>query len=377
MIYNSAKWLKVLFGVLLGGIAAIILLLFASDNLTEVVSEQLESLKKHKPKDAYYAYTSKAFQESAPLERFLDFIDTFPAFIHHQSIRFIDRNAEGERGSLQALLFTAPGIEIPVHYQLVKEEGSWKIDSISLDDRHSIHAIKNRQNTLANPFDSTPLKTTIQGLMQAIQKRELRKGYDIYSSKDFKLNTSFQEFEQFVRDNPSFSDYTSFKLNNLSFDNNIATFSGTLTTKDGTTYPVEYDLIEEEGAWKIFHIQISHSKNRNTQNSLFSKFLLGSSLDEDGTVISPTTMFKSNSGDIYLNIYVNHALPATTIDVVLKHVSSQSTLPPVSSRLTQGGTAKVTFIFSPPPHGWPIGQYKLLVSSSMGVNESVEFTVEE
>lgn len=375
---NPARWLKFLFGSLLGIIAIIVLVLFISDSLTKTVSEQLQSLKNQQPQEAYFAYTSQSFREAASLEKFLDFVDRYPALTQHISVRFIDRNTEGNKGSLQALVLMANHIEIPIHYSLIKENGEWKIDSIKLDNVKPEAFYQVAQADKTNIFDSTPLKQAIEGMMDAIRQDQLSKAYENFSAKDFKKNTSFQEFEQFIRDNESFSGNLSLKLNDLSFDNNIATFTGTLTTADGKTYPVEYDLVEENGGWKIFHIQIAPpNESSKSVSGFFSQFLLGSSLDDHGTIESPKTVFKPHEGDIYLNLYVAHALPGTQVEVVLKHLDSQSTVPPVSSRLTAGGNARLTFIFSPPPNGWPIGQYKLLATSSTGESSSAEFTVEE
>jgi len=346
-----------------------------SDDLTQTVSEQLQSLKNEQPQEAYHLYTSHSFQQAASLERFLDFVDHYPALTYHSSVRFIDRNAEGDRGSLQALLMTTANIEIPVHYSLIKENGQWKIDSIRLDDAGPEAFSKIAQTENGNAFDSAPLKATIEGMMDAIRKNQLRMAYETYSANEFKKNTSIQEFEQFIQENDSFSGNGSLQLNKLSFDNNVATFFGTLTTTAGKIYPVEYDLVEEDGSWKVFHIQVAAQTSKKA--SLFSKFLLGSSLNEQGEIDSPKTLFTPHSGDIYLNLYVQHALPFTNIEVILKHMDSQSTIPTVSSRLTEGGNARLTFIFSPPPNGWPIGQYKLLATSSTGESGSVEFTVQE
>lgn len=376
---NPASWLKLLFGFLLVVIAVLVLILFVSDGLTQTVSGQLDSLKNQQPQEAYHTYTSKSFQQAASLGQFLDFVDHYPALVHHTSVRFIDRNAEGDRGSLQALILTAHNMEIPVHYSLIKENGEWKIDSIKLDDAGPEASSKAAQTDKAHVFNSAPLIAAIEGMMEAIQKNQLKTAYEVYSAKDFKKNTSFKEFEQFLQDNDSFSEHVSLELGDLSFDNNVATFSGILTTTTGKIYPVEYDLVEEDGNWKIFHIQVSapHQKSSKEKTSLFSKFLVGSSLDEEGIVVSPTMLFKPHSGDIYLNLYVNHALPGTQVEVVLKHTDSQSAIPPVSSRLTAGGSARLTFIFSPPPSGWPIGQYKFLATSSTGESGSFEFAVEE
>lgn len=372
---QSTLWLKLLLGLLLLGVASIVLVILLSGDLTDTVSDQLQTIKEGKLTEAYYNYTSKAFQEATSLSNFREFMNVYPVFSHHRSVRFIDRNTDNDSGFLHAMILTEKGMEIPVQYRLVKEQDKWKIDSIKLEDMGAANSSKIKEDqTLLKP-----LEATIKEQMKQIRLKNLKKAYEEYTSIEFQKTTTFNEFEEFIQDNPSFSENQSVELDDLSFNNNVATLAGILKTADGKVYPVEYDLVDEKGVWKIFHVQVLNSDQRTREailNLKFSKFVLGSDLGDDGLVVSSTTVFKKGAGDIYLNLYVDHAKADTKIQVLFEHIDSHSSIEPISTRVSEEGNAILTFIFSPPPSGWPVGQYRLLVTASTGEHAQYDFKVE-
>lgn len=490
---QSAKWLKILLGILIAGLTLITLLILLSEDMTDIVSEQLKSIKENRLTEAYYDYTSKSFQEATSLDRFREFMNIYPAFAHNKSVRFIDRTTENDSGSLHAMILTEQGVEIPVQYSLVREGDKWKIESIKLEDIGSqgasiddgeqaaivapielqLQALQKREvrqgyDTLSKQysekmpwdqfdsfvkghpiffqyksvnyeaiqrsgdkatvnarlesrkdqvvvsyelvqeegkwkiagmqlqgnesakevdqakkdevFDSKPLETVIKAQMEQIRQKNFMKAYEDYTSKDFQKSTTIKEFEGFIKDNTSFSENSSVELDDISFDNNVATMAGILKSRDGKVYPVEYDLVQENGVWKIFHVQVLNPDQRvkkAASDLQFSKFVLGSGLGNDGLVVSSKTTFKTNSGDIYLNLYVDNVKSDTKIQVVFEHVDSHSTIEPVSSRVSEDGNVILTFIFSPPTNGWPKGKYRLSASASTGETGTFDFVVEE
>jgi hypothetical protein len=66
-----------------------------------------------------------------------------------------------------------------------------------------------------------------------------------------------KEFTTFIEEQPAFYDYGSSDLNKLTFDNNVGTFSGTMTSKKSQVYSVEYDMVKEDGQWRVLHILVS------------------------------------------------------------------------------------------------------------------------
>ena len=229
-------------------------------------------------------------------------------------------------------------------------------------------------------FDQTPLKSAISELLAQIRQRNFAKAYEEYTANDFRKTTSLKDFETFVNDNLGFLDNQSVEFGKLKFDNNVAMMGGKLRGADGKVYVVEYYLVQENGGWKIFHVQVLDSGQEiatETPVVQFTKFILGSGLSEDGFVTVPKKVFKSNSGNIYLNLYADNAPADVTIRVVFEHVDTNSIIPPVSKVVSEGGNLILTFVFSAPPSGWPKGNYRLSAIASTGGSGSYDFKVEE
>lgn len=367
---RSIKWFKILLGTLFLGLLTVILTLLFSEDITNTVSEQLKAIKEGRLTEAYYNFTAKAFQEATSLESFREFTSRHPAFSKNRSVRFVDREIDDRMGTLKAMLLTEKEIEIPIQYKLIKERDQWRILSIKLEDAP--------QNT--SVFDSEPLVQTIQNQMEKIRQRHWTQAYEDYTSKAFRQATSYQEFETFVREQPGFSDNESLQINDLSFNNNTVTFKGISHSRNGSTYPVEYALIQEDGAWKILHIEIVKPKQvqANAPSPMkISKFVLGNSVDPKGFIFLPQELFKSQSGDIYLNLYLKEAAAGTRIELVFEHLSSGSSIEPVTTHVSENGDTILTFVFSPPKTGWPLGNYRLHATSSTGIKGSFDFKVNE
>ena len=253
---NLTLWLKSLFAALIGVIAFLVLFFFLSDGLTHPVSEQLKLLKENQWQQAYDRYTSQAFQEATPANDFYTFMTRYPILTKHQSVRFIDRSVDNDRASLQAMVLTDRGTEIPIQYRLIKEGGEWKIEGIKFNT--DLSTLETNQTQKDEVFDSTPLKSVVLSMMANIREGDLWKAYEHYTAVEFRKNTTFQEFEAFVHNNASFAHNVSVELGDLSFDNNVATIKGLLISESQMKYPVEYDLVEEHGKWKLLHIQVLH-----------------------------------------------------------------------------------------------------------------------
>lgn len=374
---NPAKWLKILSGIILAGLITIFLAILFSDNMTEVISEQLKAVKEDRLTEAYYGYTSKTFRDGTSLEQFKTFMGAYPVFSKNESVRFVDRNSEDDRGTLKAMIMDAKGIEIPVFYQLVKEDDQWHIENIKLIEPtknpldRGIDSLKKGET-----FDSKPIEEVIQKQIQLIRGHDLKKAYEDYTSVDFRKNTTADEFEAFVKNNPNFANSISMHLYGLSFDNNMATMSGTMKQANGAVDHLEYDLVQENGKWKIFHVKMIDSDMKGSE-LVFSKFAVGTTVNAENLVNTPQTVLDDKSEDIYFNLHVDGIKAGTEINVVFEHLDSHSKIDPVSKRVSEDGSVILTFIFSPPAGGWPKGNYRLLVTSSSGETGSYDFKIEE
>lgn len=379
---NPARWLKILFGFLLAGLLISCLIILFSDDISETVSEQLQAIKEQRITEAYYAFTSKEFQKATSLGEFQEFMNVYPVFSHNKSVRFIERHVESDLGTLQAMILTDQGMEIPVRYQLIRDNDKWLISSIKLEEESPAGDTKDIVDLKAKNevFDSKPLTDAIEGMMLQIRNNNAKNAYEMYTSADFRKNTNLEEFVWFLKENPSFAENESLDLGDLTFDNNVATMNATLKDGKGNLHTAEYDLVQEKGEWKIFHAKVWKFDPKSKEAAaklVFSKFILGSEVDSNNVVTSPRSVFKSNDGDIYLNLYADNVQAGTKIEVTFEHVDTHSTIAPVSKRVMEQGDIILSFIFTPPEKGWPTGNYRLLATSSNGEKSSYDFKVEE
>lgn len=108
----------------------------------------------------------------------------------------------------------------------------------------------------SDPIDSHQQLALIENQLAALREGDVDKAYFLYTSLEFKKTTSLKQFKQFIGSSRVFSENKSFHFNSVNFEKAIATFEGTLISKEGEALQTEYDLIQEDGKWKILGIQL-------------------------------------------------------------------------------------------------------------------------
>lgn len=348
------------------------------------VKEQLRAFKEGDISGSYQNVISKKFAENTPLEEFKNYIQNHPTFLHYTSVKYSDLKQNNRKGSVKATLISPQGKAI-VEYELLKEGNAWKIWSLHLDEQSSESGEETdsiAENNIEG-FNAAPLFEAIKMQLAKIRENDLSQAYTEYTSEEFKNSTPQNAFEAFIKGQPGLSSNSGIKFKNLTFDNNIANISGTLQSKDGKNYSVEYSLVLENELWKIMHIQILPIKKAfpaasgDSKAIKFSKFVLGTETDAQGIVLDPGKAFKENSGDLYLNLYITNGSPGVKIEVLFTHVDSQSSIAPVSTTLSEEGESILSFVFSPPKNGWPKGIYRIQATASSGEKDSFNFKINE
>lgn len=125
---------KVLIG--LGAIVAIIVLiiilaLYATRGLTDVINDQLVALRSGDVSKAY-SYTSKDFQNVTSLPDFEKFVEHYPALKNNDKANFTSKEITEDTGTVKGTLHSKEGASTPVEYRLIKENGEWKIMGIQV-----------------------------------------------------------------------------------------------------------------------------------------------------------------------------------------------------------------------------------------------------
>lgn len=125
-IPKKKKWPKILGGILAFIILAVGLAFYFTSGIVEVVEKQLALLRQGDIKGAY-GLTCKDFQKATSLEQFTGFVQRYPSLSQNQSHTFTSRSIENNIGTVKGTLTAKDGAVTPVEFQLVKEQGEWRI----------------------------------------------------------------------------------------------------------------------------------------------------------------------------------------------------------------------------------------------------------
>jgi len=270
------KWLVVLLFVMF-----LILSIFyiASKDLTESVEGQLKALRTDKVTEAYYSYTAKAFQKNISLEKFREFIKSYPALFRNQSIQFTDSAFEDGVLILKGTLTSTDKQTLNIEYKLIDEDGDWKILSIEL--------LKNAETTLKttpqqlskNDFqslikqqlrltktqgaennlssDHKPLKVVVDQQLSALSTGKIQEAYHL-TAKEFQQNTPFELFVNYIQEFPLLRHHDSVTYGQSLVEEEIGVIEVELY-QTGKAMTVDYALKQEKGIWKIWGMQINQT----------------------------------------------------------------------------------------------------------------------
>jgi len=245
---------------------------------------------------------------------------------------------------------------------------------------------------IINIFLTKDLTDTVQDQLADIRDGDLAEAYEGYSSKRFKEATSFEAFKEFINKHPAFSENKLVQFKERNVNNDVGTLDCVMTTTGNKKLLVEYKLVKELDVWKVLSIRLedsnknptekevalSNTENTHQKSSLkFTQFVLGSSLSPLGLIKSPTNTFKSDSGDIYLNVYLTDATAGEPLQVTFEHIDSHSILNPITTKVRNNGEEILSFVFSPPKENWPRGYYIIKASGAKkNTLGSVEFKID-
>lgn len=335
--------------------------------MLSVVREQLDLIKKNQVDHSYHLI-SQQLQKETSLENYIKFIAAYPAFTNYTVVNINEPYVEEGIGRVTAELKNDDGTTV-IEYALTKENDTWKILGMHIE-KHPETSNMAQDGDIKN-FKTRDLINVIQSFLASIREFNLKKAYT-YTSTQFQQENDFAAFEEFIKKHPEFAKSTTSSFEKLIFNNSIATFSGEIIHSDHISLPVEFDLIREEGIWKILHIYVLPAKDtekkgnaatEQTSTLEFSKAVFGTKINDQGIVENPTTVFKKDTGDIFINIYLTQAKQGEHVNVVLKHVESGSSIPKIEASVEGNGDTVLTLTFSPPAKGWPAGNYQLRAAS--------------
>lgn len=152
LIHSQGKVMKIILGLLVVIVAAVISYVYINGGVASVVKQQLEAIKSGDIATAY-ALTSKAFQQQTSLDAFSDYLNKYPILKNYEDITFTEKSVGTEEGSLKGILVSNDGSQLEVVFTLVKEEGKWKVQTLNV----SAAGIGTNEETASTEAISGPL----------------------------------------------------------------------------------------------------------------------------------------------------------------------------------------------------------------------------
>lgn len=356
-----------------------------TESWVDVVDHQLVALRENNIDKAYYSYTSKDFQNATSLDQFRNFVEAYPVFFNNQSAHFALRSIDHNIGTLKGNLTSKDRVNTPIEYKLIKEDDKWKILSIRLLKPGNIQNAKEADH-------AEDLIEVIKNQLKDIQDQKLSEAYQDYSSQEFKEATSEDAFREFIKRYPILNHYHVVSFHKPTIRNCVGTLSVILQSEQIAAY-VKYYLIFENQKWKIWSMRIlsptegqekDELEERKAQGAAkesmnepmsFGKISLGDQVDEQGQIKNAATAFQSNLHDLYVDIEVKNGRKNSMVYLSIQHIESGSSIP-AKAAIEENGDTMLLSVFSPPASGWPKGHYKLVVTTSSGLNEVVDFEIE-
>jgi hypothetical protein len=104
-------------------------------SVKKVFAEQMEKVGKKNFSGAYNENTSADFKKSTSQKQFEAFVNTQPGFFNFKDIKWDDSVTNGQVVFLKGSMITSEDQTIPVVYQFVKEDGTWKVLHIEVGSK--------------------------------------------------------------------------------------------------------------------------------------------------------------------------------------------------------------------------------------------------
>lgn len=215
----------------------------------DVIDEQLEAIRGNKLTEAYYAYTAKEFQDATSLDEFKKFLKSFPEIGTHDSKDYEDLEDQNNIKLVKGLFKTKSGDHFNVLYQLIEQDGKWKILNMkvipSKDQKEQGKLSQSHLDILA----------PIQELLKAIEKGPIDKAYENLTSEEFKKNTTLPAFNDFLLNFPILTSFSKSDVLDVAQAGNFAVVKYEFENSHYTT-KADFTMVKEPKGWVIHGISI-------------------------------------------------------------------------------------------------------------------------
>ncbi|OGT07425.1 MAG: hypothetical protein A2X78_01045 [Gammaproteobacteria bacterium GWE2_37_16] len=218
--------------------------------------------------------------------------------------------------------------------------------------------------------------------MEALRKGDLVTAYS-YTSKDFQGYTSLADFKKFFDKFPSLKNNKKASWSERKVENNTGILKGSLTSNDGAVTPIEFHFVRENSEWKIIGIQLQPtgaqvSPSQGTGDVSFGEIyqvLVSDAQNRSGSVDAAKTVIPSKAPKVFVTVYVLHAKAGVKVTAEMVRMENGAKIGPSEATITQSGNVMRDFSFTNAASLWPVGDYKINITTSNNQSASVNFKI--
>jgi hypothetical protein len=109
--------------------------------------------------------------------------------------------------------------------------------------------------------------------------------------------------------------------------------------------------------------------------SQVAEIMLSDHADAKGLVAEHQSKFASSAAEIYGTALISGAKKGQEVTTKLFYAKRKSEILSSTDALPDNGEVTLTFAFPKPDKGWPVGDYKLVISLTDGATKTVTFQV--
>jgi hypothetical protein len=355
-----------------------------ADQMMATLKEIMDILKKKDYVHFYNDFIASDVQKTTSEEAFEDFFTNNPIFFNYYSYNIKEPYLENQRALVTLDITNEEGVSV-VEISLRIQNNLWKVTGIHMDKVVEKAPVKEDSNMQG--FKTRDLMTVIHAFLNSLQKGNTSLAYQKFTSEFFQQSNSLDQFKDFIAKHKELTQEVPSSFEKIIFNNNIATIAGKLFLSNTTYLPVEMDLIQDNDKWKILHIYTYPvvQEKMAPENELIlepskaliiDKIIVGTKVNNEGAILNPSDKLSIENEDIYVNLFIQNGTVGSPVTIALRHVPSGSEIAPITAALTENGTNRLSFIFSPPPKGWPKGPYQVRVSVLKKEFKTFGFTIE-
>ena len=237
--------------------------------------------------------------------------------------------------------------------------------------------------TVLTQFFPRGMKPVVMGELATIKAGTLQLAYD-RTSKAFKDQTSFEQFQQFVETYPIVKNYVAVSFNEQHVDNDQSYLRGTIQGDNGTVLGIIFQLALENGHWKVQAIQLANPNlSANGSSDTLTKdgskgtiydILVNDTAESNGYVYKTKNILPKTAEKVFVTVEIAASDGKGIIQATLI-LPGGGKIGPIIGEITKPGNIMKAFAFSRTTAAWLPGEYSVVINLSSGASRTFKFEV--